>query len=271
MKQRSTRWLGRMVVSPLALGFILATAILPAWLQSLRSPMIFNENDGNLASAQARSIGAVPTQPGPGRPMTPIDILAIRTISGVAVSPDGEWAAVVVQRTKMPGESYQLDSLTGLTGNDRADVWLIRTDGSATNNVTHGERDHAGYWGPVWSPDGKRLAMVSTKGGDNVRAYVYDLAARRLRRLTRDGVDLGLHLELEQQKGETLAWLDPTRLLVGILPTGRRPLSFDECERTAQIAVAGAVAAKRGRSPTANVLTSGEGDIRGTQLPRAEV
>jgi dipeptidyl aminopeptidase/acylaminoacyl peptidase len=210
-----------------------------------------------------------------GRPMTPADLLARQLIDGVALSPDGHWAAVVVVRPKKPGELYARGYIGGA---ERADVWLVPTNGGPPINVTRGERDHAGYWEPIWSPDGKRLAMMSTNGGDNVRCYIYDFVKRRLSRLTNNGVDMALGIESEQRtvipnrwfggKPSSMRWLDPTHILLGVLPVGVRPQPFDELERTSQMVAEGLATVKRG-GITANVLTSGE--VGGVEPPTSEV
>jgi hypothetical protein len=110
--------------------------------------------------------------------------------------------------------------------------------------------------------------MSSTNGGDNVRGYVYEVLKRRLRRLTNNGLDLGLGIDAERRtviqsrwfhrKAPTMHWLDPTHVLLGVLPAGVRPQPFDELERTSEIANNALAAVKHGRRVTAHVLTSGE-------------
>ena len=61
----------------------------------------------------------------------------------------------------------------------RADIWLVSSRSGERRLLTQGSAQAAGYWCPSWSPDGRRLAMLSTmpegkepRGGDNVRLYV---------------------------------------------------------------------------------------------------
>src|SRR5580765_8470724 len=47
-------------------------------------------------------------------------------------------------------------------------IWLAAADGSARRQIT---RDAASSWKPRWSPDGKRLAFLSSRG-DGTQVYV---------------------------------------------------------------------------------------------------
>src|SRR5262245_33399883 len=186
-----------------------------------------------------------------GRAMVPEDLLTLQSIYETAFSPDGKWAAVVVERPRKAGESYERGYLGGL---ERSDIWLASTDGKKLTNVTRGEVIHAGFWNPVWSPDGKRLAMVSTRDSDNVRAYVYDLDSQRLRLCDDNGVDLGMRIETADSNSGTVAWLGPNQLLFGALPRGTRPRAMDEMERTLRLSTRAVDDVKRGRGVTASVL-----------------
>jgi dipeptidyl aminopeptidase/acylaminoacyl peptidase len=197
-----------------------------------------------------------------GRAMLPEDLLTLQAIRETVFSPDGRWAAVVVERPKKAGESYERGYLRGL---DRSDVWLASTDGKKVVNVTRGEAAHAGYWDPVWSPDSKRLAMASTRGSDNVRAYIYDLNTQHLRACTTDGLDLALRIEDPEHNASTMAWLDPDQLFLGVLPPSTRPLAMDENERSLGISVKAMADVKRGRGVTASIL-----DTERIELPAAQ-
>ncbi len=61
-----------------------------------------------------------------GRAMLPEDLLTLQAIKETVFSPDGRWAAIVVERPKKVGESYERGYLRGL---DRSDIWLASTDG----------------------------------------------------------------------------------------------------------------------------------------------
>jgi dipeptidyl aminopeptidase/acylaminoacyl peptidase len=119
------------------------------------------------------------------RPMTVEDLFTIEQLGEIAASPDGEWLAVVVKRARTTREVYKRDYLWE---NDHADVWLVPRRAGRPRNLTEGVMDKSGWWSPVWSPDGSRIALLSTRGGDNVRLWVWERATGTLRRLTEDGV-----------------------------------------------------------------------------------
>jgi dipeptidyl aminopeptidase/acylaminoacyl peptidase len=192
-----------------------------------------------------------------GRAMIPEDLLTRQTLRETVLSPDGKWAAIVVERPRKAGEPYERGYLRGL---ERTDIWLASTDGHKLLNVTRGEAVHAGHWNPVWSPDSKRLAMISTRGGDNVRAYIYDLNSQHLRAGITDGLDLGLRVELVEADSSSMVWLNPNQLLLGVLPPGSRPLAMDETERTSRIAAKAIADVKRGRGVTARILDTEAGE-----------
>ena len=189
--------------------------------------------------------------------MTPEDLLARQTLRETVLSPDGKWAAIVIERPGKVDEAYERGYLRGL---ERTDIWLASTDGKTLLNVTRGEAVHAGHWNPVWSPDSQRLAMVSTRGGDNVRAYIYDLSTRHLRACIKNGLDFGMRIELADARGSLMAWLSPNQLLLGVLPPGVRPSAMDENERTSRIANKAIEDVKRGRGVTASILDSEKPD-----------
>lgn len=203
-----------------------------------------------------------------GRAMTPQDLLTRQALKETVLSPDGRWAAIVVERSRKVGESYERGYLRGL---ERTDIWLASTDGKKVLNVTRGEAVHAGHWNPVWSPNSQRLAMVSTRGGDNIRAYIYDLNSHTLRACITGGLDLDLRVELAETRASTMAWLTSNQLLLGILPPGVRPLALDEIERTSRIAAKAIADVKRGRGVTASILDTEPAERTAVQQKNVEL
>jgi dipeptidyl aminopeptidase/acylaminoacyl peptidase len=190
-----------------------------------------------------------------GRRLTPEDGLAYRAVGPVRISPDGKWIAVVVGRAKTAGEYYRF----GLGEKQRSDIWLVSPDGREVVDITGGTRDHAGFWDPVWSPDSRFLAMLSTRGNDNVRVYLWDRTTRRLSRVTTNGIDVNASFKHESGAGSgAIAWLDATHVLANVLPAGRQPLQWNEHEYTNEVDAAGAATILRGSGVTVHVLSSGD-------------
>jgi len=146
----------------------------------------------------------------PQRPLTVEDIFKLEELGAVAVSPDGQWLAYVIKRPRARAVHYKLDYLNG---NDRSDVWVISAKGDRPKNVTNGATDGAGFWVPAWSPDSRRLAMLSTRGG-NVCLWMWERASGQLRRVTTETVD-------NEFDGDVPVWVSPRHMFVAVLPQGR--------------------------------------------------
>ena len=170
-----------------------------------------------LAAQTARSHG---TRAGQGHLLRLDDLFANQSILDVAIAPNGEAAAVVIRRPMTVGvERYGW--IAGL-GFSLTDIWIVPRRG-APERITHGAIDGAWYWRPVWSPDSRRLALLSTRGGDNVRLYVWTTGTKRLRRMSNRGVRLEA---MFGEGGPPMAWTSPTELLCVFLPFGEAPLQF---------------------------------------------
>lgn len=106
-----------------------------------------------LAMASLSLLGAttgISAQQG-RRPMTVDDVLAMRTPSGVAVSPDGSWVAFVVTERDMEADRMV------------SDVWAVPSDGGpadARRLTTAEGTDNS----PVWHPGGEWLGFASDRG-----------------------------------------------------------------------------------------------------------
>ncbi|MCA8897810.1 MAG: PD40 domain-containing protein, partial [Hyphomonas sp.] len=90
---------------------------------------------------------------GPGtaqeqRPITVDDLLAIRTVSSVDLSPDGKWAAYVISRNDMDKDKTL------------SQIWMVSADGKTALPLTG---DTYSASDPQWSPDGSQLAFLATR------------------------------------------------------------------------------------------------------------
>lgn len=185
------------------------------------------------------------------RPLTIDDVLTTATVDRADISPDAEDIAIALPRPAASGEvygrnSYEIDS-------SRNDIWLVKRDGSQLRQLTDGKGAAAGFWCPYWSPDGRRLAMLSTapeqgepRGGDNVRLYVRErgteaplrISNRAMMTQVRYGSPLN-ELDLrspgaslpntcrENDENAPFLWLGPDRLLAVLMPPGERSAMVD--------------------------------------------
>jgi dipeptidyl aminopeptidase/acylaminoacyl peptidase len=182
----------------------------------------------------------------PQRPMTPDDVLRLEEVGDVSFSPDGNWLAYVVKRAK----TVTYHKWDFLWGNDRADVWLVPSSGGTPINLTKGASDNSGFWLPSWSPDGTRIAMLSTRG-ENVRLWAWESSSGSLKPLTERGVDtwdLG-------DKGPV--WVSAHELFCPVLPAGERPLSMTIEVESGEKAMREWPKAWKGDETTVSVLESG--------------
>ena len=217
------------------------------------------------------------------RPVTIDDVLNMQRIDRATLSPDGEWVAAVVRRAAREGEVYGRASYDA--DPTRSDVWLISTRTGDFRNLTQGASKAAGFWCATWSPDAKRLAMLSTlpegteaRGGDNVRLYVWDRTSGSLSRMSEDGVmtqtRYGSPLNVLDMRGgdESAAracssglvaenapflWLDDNRLLVATLPHGEVAAAVDQYDRPYRDRARDIDRVHGGRVPTVSVVASG--------------
>ena len=111
-----------------------------------------------------------PADPGAqsGRAMTIDDLIGAVRVADPQLSPDGR--TVVYVRTTTDLKS----------GTRNADLWIVPAEGGTAKELVGGDKSENT---PRWSPNGKQLAFVSTRGGAP-QVYVADADGSSVQRIT---------------------------------------------------------------------------------------
>jgi len=165
-----------------------------------------------------------------------------------AFSADGQELAITRVRPKKTLANHKWEFLWGNAGGD---IWVQMSPSEPLVNITNGIQDGSGWWSPQWSPDGQKLAMLSTRGG-NVRLWVWDVPSKHLRQLTTRGVDSG-----PDTSERPYVWIDSDHILCPVLPEGDQPSGMKVELQTPTIASAQWPKVPKGDDSTASVLQSG--------------
>ncbi|GBC83122.1 Dipeptidyl-peptidase 5 [bacterium HR10] len=104
-----------------------------------------------------------------GRPFTFDDLMAIRRLGDPQISPDGRWIA------------FTVTTIDKAQNTRNTDIWLVPTSGGEPRQLTtHPAADLR----PRWSPDGRKLAFISTRDGTS-QIWVMDVTGGEPEQLTR--------------------------------------------------------------------------------------
>ena len=134
------------------------------------------------------------------RPITPDDLFAMRFLNGAALSPDGGRVA------------YVISAHDAATEKDSAHIWLHDLTAGTARQLNHGADSNSN---PRWSPDGSRLAFISSRSGAP-QLYVMPVDGGEARQLT----------TLEQGVGGGPDWSPDGKTLV--FTAGRPPKTLPE-------------------------------------------
>ena len=153
------------------------------------------------------------------------DLFRLEQMGTAATSPSGEWIAVVVARTR--GRSERSQRYTAAGDVDHADIWLINRRDGSRRRLADGLASGDGYWNPVWSPDSKRLALLSTgySAPGRVSIEVWEPETNTLRRLNTPNADLGTSAE-GHLVTYGMVWSDSVTLLCPVEPENALPMGY---------------------------------------------
>jgi dipeptidyl aminopeptidase/acylaminoacyl peptidase len=98
----------------------------------------------------AASISAF-AQDGAKHPITFTDLISMHRVAEPQVSPNGKWVAYTVATPDMEANR------------NASNIWVVATAGGAEIQLTRSGHDSS----PVWSPDGKSIAFLSSRSGDS--------------------------------------------------------------------------------------------------------
>lgn len=138
------------------------------------------------------------------------DIYLLKDIGGAQLSPDGKMIAYVVSSIDRAANRYS------------SNIWLVPTQGGEKVQLTTGE---AGDSNPRWSPDGKKIAFASGRGG-KPGLWIIDVATREMKMLTEWQRSNFFH----SKSGEMFCWSPDSREIAFVAveknaqPAGRDPI-----------------------------------------------
>ena len=122
-----------------------------------------------LALAALLTLAAPPAAAQQRHPLTVRDFLGLASPGEPAISPDGRWVA------------YDVTTPDLVKGVRRTDLWLVGAAGGRPRRIS---TEALGGRSPRWSPDGRAIAYVTTRGG-TPEVWIYRPASGARRQLTR--------------------------------------------------------------------------------------
>lgn len=189
------------------------------------------------------------------RPLRVDDLFALegfgppeRGAAPVAISPDGRAVAFIETRPDNTLARFPIGwNAPAIRGN--TDVWLQPASGKTPQNLTHGEADGTGWWQPTWSPDGRHLAMLSTRDA-GATLWLWSSERNEPRQLTARNLDMLRTLP------RVFVWVDEHHILCSLLAEGEPPDMAGYATEMPRSAAAGWDKKVRGEL-SASVLESG--------------
>ncbi|HEY2546879.1 MAG TPA: hypothetical protein VGI46_12500, partial [Candidatus Acidoferrum sp.] len=115
------------------------------------------------------------------------DMIQMHRVGEAQVSPDGKWVAYSVSTPDM-------NANRGVSN-----IWIVPTNGGAPQQLTQSGHDSS----PVWSPDGKSIAFLSSRSGDS-QVYILSMEGGEAKPLTH--VSTGADIVKWSPDGKTIAF-----------------------------------------------------------------
>src|SRR5260221_8963117 len=129
---------------------------------------------------------AVAAQEMAKHPISFDDMIKLHRIAEPQVSPDGKWVAYTVSTPDM-------EANRGVSN-----IWVVPTGGGAAMQLTQSGHDSS----PVWSPDGKTLAFLSSRAGES-QVYLLSMEGGEAHALTK--LSTGADIVKWSPDGKTIA------------------------------------------------------------------
>src|SRR5437879_8972017 len=114
-------------------------------------------------------------------------MIKMHRIAEPEISPDGKWVAYTVSTPDM-------DANRGMSN-----IWVVPTAGGAAMQLTQSGHDSS----PVWSPDGKTLAFLSSRSGES-QVYLLSMVGGEAHTLTK--LSTGADMVKWSPDGKTIAF-----------------------------------------------------------------
>ena len=130
---------------------------------------------------------SVVAQEGAKHPITFADMIGMHRVAEAQVSPDGKWVAYTVTTPDMEANR------------GASNIWMVATAGGAELQLTQSGHDSS----PVWSPDGKTLAFLSSRSGDS-QVYLLSMDGGEAHPLTK--LSTGADIVKWSPDGKTIAF-----------------------------------------------------------------
>lgn len=131
--------------------------------------------------------------------MTTEDLFSMKRISEMNLSPDGKWVVYVIATPSIEdNKNYR-------------DIWVTSIDGKTTLQLTN---DKFSEFGPIWSPNSKQIAYISTLDG-SPQIYVKEFPNGSPRKIT--NMENGVSNVLWSPDGKNLSFTSEVKLDKSVL------------------------------------------------------